>query len=118
MLTLSGFNKILTKCPPMLNILSEDTLDAHTKRYLCATTERRDIRLHSSIHQSKGDSLMSKVRYCTYMSISRLTFSDTPKRLSVLCAPQFDEIFPKIALNLPVFFDGPGKSSLLLSVLW
>ena len=116
MLTLSGFKELrflLTKCPVMLNTLSEDTLVAHRERYLRAETERRGIRLHSSFHQSSGDSSMSKVGYCKYMSISRLTFSDV---VSVLCAAQFDEILPKIALNLPFFFDGNDKLSLKLSV--
>ena len=80
LLTLSGFYEflfLLTKCTPILNTLSDDTLDAHTQRYFHATTERRGIRLHSSFHQSNGDSSMSKVGYCKFMSISRLTFSDT-----------------------------------------
>ena len=118
LLTFSGFKELcfwLTNCPPTLNTLYDGTLVAHTQRYLCATTERRGICLHSSFHHSSGDSSMSKAGYCKYMSISRLTYSDT-LRLSAPCAENLDEILPKIALNLPFFFDNASVSSLKLSL--
>ena len=98
----------------MLNTLSDATLVAHTQRdtcvlrlkggaFICIPVSTNPVVIHRCL----------KVGYCKYISISCLTFSDT---LSVLCAAQFDEILPKIALNLPFFFDDPGKSSLQLSV--
>ena len=61
LLTFSGFKELrylLTKCPLMLNTSLMLHL-LHTQRYLHATVERRGICLHSSFHQSSGNSSIS-----------------------------------------------------------
>ena len=114
-LTFCGFKQLhllFTTWPPILNTLSDVTLVAHIQRYFWAVMESKGSLMHSSFHHWRGDSSMSRLGYCKYISSSCLNWSDT------VAVPAFvpnvedeAEPMPNIELNLPFFFVGACKLS-------
>lgn len=94
----------------MLNTLSEVTLVAHMQRYLRAAIESIGILLHSSFHHLSGDSSISRLGYCKYISTPRLTRSDILTSC-VLALDGLDELVPNTALNFPFFLGGADELS-------
>ena len=65
------FRLLRTTLPPILNTLSDGTLIAHTDKYLQAAEDSSGMRLASKLHHCSGDSSISKMGYCKYISALR-----------------------------------------------
>ena len=68
---LIAFCLLRTSLPSILNTLSDDTLVAHTDKYLRAAEDSGGMQLASKLHHYSGDSSISKMGYCKCISASR-----------------------------------------------
>jgi len=91
----------------MLNSHSEVALVAHVQKYSHAAIESIGILLHSSFHHLNGDSSISRLGYCKYISTSHLIQSN----ILTSCVLSLDELVPNIALNFPFFLGAADGSS-------
>ena len=82
-------------------------LVAQAQRYLQAAMESEGSLLHSSFHHWRGDSSISKLGYCKYISNSHLNWLDTLVVPVFMLVEDGGEAVPNIELSFP-FILGDG----------